>query len=568
MKLSLRTALPALLVLTIAGLTGCQGDPPVDPNQPTTTVGAGGQAVGSMALGTTNYPIPGAAMFVSNSGSDSAPGSQAQPLRSVVRAVALAPPNTTIVIRGGTYRERVDIPSTKRLTLQSYPGEAVWFSGSTPVTGWVSDGGDWRKDNWTAQFSRDGLDASMQIGADPRAGYPDMAFIDGQPLAQVASKSAVVPGTFYVDEAADQLFIGSDPAGHTVEGSVLSEALNVQSAGSIIRGIGFEHYATDIQDAGAVRGWNNVLFENDIFTENASGGLSLRGDVTARRVTATYNGQLGIAGYHSNGATIENSVISFNNTDHFNPESATGGVKVFLSPYVTMRGNIANDNYGHALWFDGHSDHAIAVRNITRRNARGAGVMFEISDDAIIAGNISTDNEAGLQSGESSDVKVWNNTVVNNEYAFSAYQGTRALPVNIQIRNNILGAGPMSDRPVLINFDVTKTRSWRDMAWTSNFNAIYRQSTTVTREATVMANWPSGNLSFTTKSQISAATSQEMNSMAVDNTPSDPYVTDVDGGDFRPRTPVINQGTPLPTDVATAMGKPAGVQVNIGAPIG
>ena len=80
--------------------------------------------------------------------------------------------------------------------------------------------------------------------------------------------------------------------------------------------------------------------------------------------------------------------------------------------------------------------------------------MFEISDDAIIAGNISTDNEAGLQIGESSDVQVWNNTVVNNEYAFSGYQGIRAQPVNIQVRNNILGAGPTSTRPVLINFDV------------------------------------------------------------------------------------------------------------------
>jgi hypothetical protein len=296
--------------------------------------------------------------------------------------------------------------------------------------------------------------------------------------------------------------------------------------------------------------------------------LSLRGDTTVRNVTSTYNGQLGIAGYHANGSLIENSLVSFNNTDRFNPESATGGVKVYTSPYVTMRGNIANDNYGHALWFDGQSDHAIAVRNITRRNDRGAGVMFEWSDYAIIAGNISTDNEAGVQSGESSHVQVYNNTLVNNEYAYSGYQGVRAQPVSLTVRNNILGAGPMSDRPLLINFDATRTRSWSDMQWTSDFNAFYRQSTVTTREATVMANWPSGNLSFTNMAQIATATSQETHSMAVDNTASNPYVTDVNSSDFRPAAAALNHATSIPSDVAAAMGSTAGATNDIGAPIG
>ena len=58
--------------------------------------------------------------------------------------------------------------------------------------------------------------------------------------------------------------------------------------------------------------------------------------------------------------------------------------------------------------------------------------------------------------------------------------------------------------------------------------------------------------------------------MAVDNTPSNPYVTDVSGGDYRPRSPAAGSTREhrFPPTWPTAMGGRLAVQVDIGAPIG
>lgn len=529
----------AASVVAFAGLslTGCFV-PPVDPVLRV--------PVGSVPIGTANYPVPIDARFVSPGG--------------LQAAIYAAPSGSTLVLRAGVYRESAELWTDKMLTIQPYPNEVVWFSGSVPVANWVADGSAWRKDGWTVRLDRSGLDSSMLIGADEKAGDPEMVFVDGTPLAQVASREAVAPGKFFLNEATSQLFIGDSPSGHMVEATVLSSALEVRSRGSIIRGIGFKNFGTSVSYGGAVRGWGGVTFENDVFTNNASDGLSLHGDDVARRVTATSNGQLGIHGYLAHGATIENSVISWNNTDHFNPESSGGGVKVYDSADVTMRGNVVDDNYGHGLWLDTRCDRAVVVRNITRRNARGAGVMFELSNDVIIAGNISTDNEAGIQAGESSNVQVFNNTMINNQYSFQGYEAGRARMANVTVRNNVMAAGAASTRQMLIANDVTQTNSWWQMGWTSDHNAFYRRSTATTPHVVILANHPGSALQFTTVSQATT-TGQETHSLSADNVLTNPYVA----SDYAPMGPALNAGTPLPSTVAAALGQQT---TDIGAPVG
>ena len=58
-------------------------------------------------------------------------------------------------------------------------------------------------------------------------------------LAQVAA------GTFYADYSNHRLYIGDNPAGKTVEATAQAIALNIVGAnGTVVRGLGFEHYAT------------------------------------------------------------------------------------------------------------------------------------------------------------------------------------------------------------------------------------------------------------------------------------------------------------------------------------
>ena len=143
---------------------------------------------GAAAVGTSAYPIPANALFVSSSsGDDAASGTLTAPLRTVAAAISRARPGTTIVLRGGTYHESVFIPDSKAgLTIQPYPHEAAWFDGSVPITSWRNNGnGTWTSTGWTAQFDHwasfsEGSNAGNFVDpAYPMAPYPDQMFANG-----------------------------------------------------------------------------------------------------------------------------------------------------------------------------------------------------------------------------------------------------------------------------------------------------------------------------------------------------------------------------------------------------
>ncbi|MFF7639715.1 right-handed parallel beta-helix repeat-containing protein [Streptomyces canus] len=97
-------------------------------------------------------PVPEASaapttLIVATNGNDSAPGTLAQPLRSVQRAVDLAKPGDTIAVRGGTYALTDNITiatsgtASQPISLGAYQGERVVIDGEqlaashTPVGG-------------------------------------------------------------------------------------------------------------------------------------------------------------------------------------------------------------------------------------------------------------------------------------------------------------------------------------------------------------------------------------------------------------------------------------------------
>ncbi|MFE9443560.1 right-handed parallel beta-helix repeat-containing protein [Streptomyces sp. NPDC006602] len=91
-----------------------------------------------------------ATLIVATGGSDSAPGTLAQPLRTIQRAVDLAKPGDTIAVRGGTYALTDNITITTSgtaslpITLGAYQGERVVIDGEqlpashTPVGGSIA----------------------------------------------------------------------------------------------------------------------------------------------------------------------------------------------------------------------------------------------------------------------------------------------------------------------------------------------------------------------------------------------------------------------------------------------
>ena len=86
----------------------------------------------------------------------------------------------------------------------------------------------------------------------PMAAHPDQIWVAGAQLREVGTAAQVKEGTFFVDDAAKRLVIGTNPAGKPVEASTLTQALSIRSAGTAIRGIGVRRYATSVPEMGTV----------------------------------------------------------------------------------------------------------------------------------------------------------------------------------------------------------------------------------------------------------------------------------------------------------------------------
>jgi parallel beta-helix repeat protein len=82
-------------------------------------------------------PTPGAgpAYYVATTGSDSNPGTQAAPWRTIQKAANSATPGSTVYVRGGVYTERVTVNVSGSaaggpITFQNYPGETPVVDGT------------------------------------------------------------------------------------------------------------------------------------------------------------------------------------------------------------------------------------------------------------------------------------------------------------------------------------------------------------------------------------------------------------------------------------------------------
>lgn len=568
--------------------------PPPPPPPPLPPGDRDTASAGSVAVGAAQYPVPAYALFVSPSGNDAAGGSSAAPWRTLGRAVAAAPAGSTIVLRQGTYHESVTIPSGKRLTVQAYPGEAVWLDGSRAVTNWAADGAAWRSDGWTPQFDRSptftrgapdntGANWSFVNPAYPLAAWPEQVFIDGAPQRQVASRGAVTAGTFYVDTAADRLYVGTNPGGRAVRASALITGLIIRGAGSVVRGIGVQRYANSVPDKGALQAVApDVTIENVVVRDSATEGIfaganGLGVRVTLRHVTVERSGMLGIETSFSDGLVVDGVRAVGNNTERFNQAPVSGGLKITKARGLTIRNSVFADNYGPGLWIDESSYDATVVGNDMLRNA-GHGLSYEISSRALIADNVVAGNGGnGMKINNASNMDIWNNTVVDNadrplwvvqdprvasNTSTPGHDPRQPLPDPtvtwllgpVTLKNNVIG-GTTSANCLLCGQDTALRRTDEQIAITTNGNAYHRTSTT---RPTWTVTWPVGAAApqvYTTLAAFRQATGQEVNGQEFTGAP----VVDA-AYRLTPALAAVERAIaqPLPAAVASRMGAPTG----------
>ncbi|CAL8968595.1 hypothetical protein PROP_00329 [Propionicimonas sp. T2.31MG-18] len=577
-----------------------------------------------------SYAAPAGALYVATNGSDTNAGTLAAPFKTLYKAMTTVKAGGTVVVRGGVYRQGASAtsgyniggtyyftPVPSGVTIQNYPGETVWFDGTEPVTSWTKVSSTDYKVSWstpdlcaqkyyTRAPSNQAADGpcsySDALGAGASLGDPQMVFRNGTQLTQAASLSAMTANSFYYDWANKVMHIGFDPAGNSVELTKYAQGMALYKPTNFaLKGIGFRRYASNqIRNATAsavlVNGGSNVLFENSAFVENAGAGVQAwqTTNLTFRRSVLSSNGANGL-NYDGNwsarstvptdNVTIEYSRLDGNNADAYgvNCSWACGAAAAKLTGTygMTVRYSSLSNNGGQrasGFWCDLGCKNLTMYGNVVKGNARH-GLVYEISDKAIVASNLFVDNGwnspaygggYGMYLG-SAHVRVYNNTMVNNRAAIGVYDDARQATTNTggfaaarigpdtvgtEIVNNIITGGSSDNgRHVMI----------------SGGDLKYAGNTTATQAMSVMSNnsyyqaptgdskyWTSWNekVGATTEVYSSVAAFQTAKkleqSSQLSNATTNPYLASTSTGDYRVVSGSGADGSAkaLPSDIA------------------
>jgi parallel beta-helix repeat protein len=550
--------------------------------------GTGGPAP-PLPLSITGYPVPPGALFVATDGADSAAGTRRAPLRTVAAAVKRARPGATIVVRAGTYRETVGRVS-KRITLQPYPGERVWLKGSVVVSGWKRSAGGWRHEGWAANLCRTCFLDEIIDPAHPLAGLPDMAFLDGRPLRQVATAGELGPGTFFADRPGRALLVGDDPNGRLLEATAFDRLLqfdSTEAAGSVLRGIGIAQYGTnqDYGNHGAMVVVNaaNVTIENSTFAWSASSGVAVfQPGAVLTGNTFTGNGLVGMVANRADDLRMTGNTFSGNNQERFTLTGeaiGAAGAKLTRTKRPYVADNAFVDNIGSGWWCDLGCTDATVLRNVARGNAVN-GLYYEVSSRALIASNVVAGNRArGLKISSSDHVRVYHNTFENNGItigiyndkrnpdsdSYSVQNGVRWLTSGTVLVNNFY-AQSEARNPIIESADY-KAHPDADPAFVARSdNNVYLRPRK--GRPGPLVSWSAGagkTAEYGSLGEFSAATGCDRAGVEADATA--PVFRDPATGDYalRPGAPGIGAAAALPADVAAALGVSPAQRRDLGA---
>lgn len=513
---------------------------------------------GAASLGSTSYAVPSGAVFLSRSGSDSNPGSSSRPVATLARALAIAPSGGTVVVRGGTYHQG-NIAINKPVTVQAYPGEAVWFDGSSTLGGFAASGSTWVAPysyvfDHSPTYTSGVADSSAQYWAFvsksyPMASYPDMLWINGSEQRQVGSLSQVGAGKFFVDTGAHKVYVGSNPSG-TVAVSTLQQFLRISAPNVTLRGFGIRRYADSVPKMGALVVYGTkAKLDNIYVNDNATQGLAVGATgAVLSHVTAMGNGMLGIQAVYSDNLLIDHVVANANNDEHFNYSPVSGGIKITRTRGIVVRNSVLSSNYGQGVWADESSYNITIVDNDVAHNS-AAGVFAELSDTGTIANNVVSDNgDGGIKLQNAGHFQIWNNTSIRNNkdifivqdsrlqtnLSLSGHDPRQKLPdmsvpwqaYYVTIHNNILENS--TGQGLLDVEDYTKALSGNGMHITTSHNAFVRASASSPSRLVV---WSQGGgksaTGFATLSAFQSGTGQESGSVSATSAAALPGLTPV-----------------------------------------
>jgi hypothetical protein len=409
---------------------------------------------GSLPVGQASYPLPAGALYVNAATGNDTTGTGAigAPFATFAKAASVVSVNGTIVLRGGEYHEgRTGTDTagytgiqvtTAGVTIQNYPGEAVWFTGASRVTGWTAGAGYWSKAftttlNRSPTFSFNAADDTRPgwqfVGTqNPYANYAEQVWLDGEPLTYVNSIAELGPGKFTVtgslsgfDFTATTYYIGDDPAGRDVYIGDLQSCLSLLAAGCTLRGVGVRWYSNSVAHVGAVKGLRDSCgFENVHVKDCVSIGISTTGAGTSsapigvnqflRNCTVYRCGIINIHANRANNLSHYRVRSTHGNWRLFNRAPASGCCKVTRQRGFTARESVYSDSFSHGIWFD---EMVVGVDMVTCNIQRNATIGFitELGGNVRLVNVVATHNGAdGIASIDTTNFEVWNTNATLN----------------------------------------------------------------------------------------------------------------------------------------------------------
>jgi hypothetical protein len=379
-------------------------------------------------------------------GSDTNPGTVAQPLKTISAAASLAEANnhngvaTRVIILPGTYRESVSLLSaaqdtTAPMTFEAQTNGTAIVSGADVWTGWQAAAGNPAvfMQSWPYSW---GLCASGALEpSEPEIAHRrEMIFVNGQPLTQVLALGQMQPGTFYVDETASMVYIqpasGTNLSAATVEVAVRPSLFELQGKTNVVlRGLTFE-YANSCQSSAAVyvTGYkgagNNILLDDDSFLWNNAQGVNIAqiDDVTVTGAVARHNGEAGLGAYQVKNSLWQSNDSSFNNWRGAQAASYAwnaAGAHFMLMHNQTVSGLTSNLNQSHGIHWDTDNANVTATGVAASQNLLD-GALVEKSEgptmlaDSAICGQAALPFATGLALRNSSSVTLSGDTFVDS----------------------------------------------------------------------------------------------------------------------------------------------------------
>jgi hypothetical protein len=371
----------------------------------------------------------------------------------IQKVINLNPAGTRYLVRRGVYRLQ-SIQPKDRDTFEGEPGAIL--NGARVITRFQPAGSVWVASAPRVLEERGRVPCRS---GEPACQYVEELFFDDARLGRVSSLGDVRHGTWYLDGATGNIYVGDNPNGKRVELSEMPFAFRSASNGVAIRGFTIEKYANAAQN-GAIhaigQGW--TIERNEIRLNHGAGVfVAARGILRSNRIH--HNGQLGIGGDGPE-LLLENNEVTDNNTANFDflgTDGEAGGIKIVQSTGLVIRNNFIHRNNGPGIWLD--------TDNVTWRiegnrlsGDRLAGILIETSYAGIIRSNI-LEREghpidparstlwwcAAISIHSSRDVEVYGNTLIgsgNGIGIISSERGSGKLGAHsasgIRVRENVV----------------------------------------------------------------------------------------------------------------------------------